>query len=910
MIGQNLLHYRITEKIGEGGMGVVYKAIDTHLDRPVAIKVLPADKMTDPERKRRFVLEAKAASALHHPNIVVIHDIAFDRGCDFMVMEFVDGQSLDRLIGRRGLKLEQALGYAVQITDGLARAHAAGIIHRDLKPTNVMVAAGGLVKILDFGLAKLAEPGPQAEEAATMTLAQAEKPRTEEGFVVGTAAYMSPEQAEGGTIDARSDIFSFGVLFYEMLTGQKPFQRDSRMKTLAAVLSEEPRPASAINESIPPDAERILARCLRKDPERRWQTISDLKVALQDMKEDSESGKFRAVPRPMGGRKRSAALVMAGAILLLVAAAVLFRLFVFKTEKKAEFETNRLTFDSGLTTTPAFSPDGKMVAYASDREGDGTLDLWIQQVSGGKPLRLTDHPGNDWFPDFSPDGTKIVFRSERDGGGIYVIDTPLGGEARRIADRGTQPRFSPDGSLVSYVVIPASLDTQLFKVFVVPAKGGTPRAVLPKFRFISVNTGAGPVWSPDGTALLFSGASESDPTSSDWWVVRVEGGEAIRTHAVANLALSPYVQFPYAWRGTDVYFVSGTTIEGVNIFRVSIDPKSRRIAGPALPITSGPGMKIMVSVLGNGSLVYAHTTAIMDAWSIDARPDEGSVAGGFRKITQDLMQKFYPSVSRDGKKIAFAAFGGLQNTRIEVRLKDLLSGRETVLPSQGQSTSFALNPRLSPDGTMLAFRDFVAGKWHTFILPAGSMSPTDVGETGRVWDFFSPPDWVLVQTKPNALAKRNIKTGEMTPALELSAGFFNDGHLSADNRWVAFRTGLPDGRAAISVAPLGPGPASPREIVSIIESDHFLSNPRWSPNGRFVYYLSERSGCCGLYAQKLDPQTKKPLGQARAVFFTQGEHVNLNFPRGLGFIDVAADKIVFAVDEITSNIFLVKPAGR
>lgn len=234
MIGQALLHYRITEKIGEGGMGAVYKAIDTHLDRPVAIKVLPPDRVADPEHKQRFVQEAKAASALRHPNIVVIHDIASDRGRDFMVMEFVEGKSLDLLIGRKGLRLNEALGYAVQIADGLARAHAANIVHRDLKPTNVMVTDEGLVKILDFGLAKLMEEVPEEAAAAaggpTLTIGRDEKPRTEEGFVLGTAAYMSPEQAEGKKVDARSDIFSFGAVLYEMLTGRRAFDRTTRTK--------------------------------------------------------------------------------------------------------------------------------------------------------------------------------------------------------------------------------------------------------------------------------------------------------------------------------------------------------------------------------------------------------------------------------------------------------------------------------------------------------------------------------------------------------------------------------------------------------------------------------------------------------------------------------------------------------
>jgi serine/threonine protein kinase len=909
MIGQNLLHYRITEKIGEGGMGVVYKALDTHLDRPVAIKIISPDKMADPERKRRFILEAKAASALHHPNIVVIHDIASDQGCDFMVMEFVDGQSLDRLIGRRGLKLDQALGYAVQIADGLARAHAAGIIHRDLKPTNVMVAAGGLVKILDFGLAKLAEPDAQQAEAATMTIGQAERPRTEEGFVVGTAAYMSPEQAEGGPIDARSDIFSFGVLFYEMLTGQKPFQRDSRMKTLAAVLNEEPRPAAAVNDAVPADAEHILSRCLRKDPQRRWQTASDLKVALQDLKEDSESGKLRAAERPVRSRKLKLFPLAAGAVLLLVAAALFVRMFVIKTERRTEFETTRLTYDAGMSTTPAISPDGKMVVYASEREENKTLDLWVQQVTGGKPLRLTDHPANDWFPDFSPDGSKIAFRSERDGGGIYIVDL-LGGEARRIADRLTHPRFSPDGSLLACVRIPASLERRFCDIYLVPVDGGAPRPFHPEFYISSSNLGATPVWSPDGKALLFRGGRDDDPASADWWVLPLEGGEPVRTQAVKNLGLPPAVYYPCGWVGTDVYYILGTTIEGVNIFKASIDPKSWIVSGPAVPITAGPGMKIMVSVSREGRIVYADTTSSIDAWSVAARPDEGVVGQELHKVTQDLMQKFHPSLSRDGKKIAFMAFGGLKNARLEIRVKDLTNGRETVRPGQVPNINFGQYPRLSPDGTHLAYRDFIAGQWHTFVSPSESTTGTDVGPIGRVVDFFSDPDFVLVQSKAAELSKRNLKTGDSAPVLTISNGYYNDGHLSPDDRWVVYLTGQPDGRAVISIAPLGPVPTPLSAVVTLIDSSDFLGVPRWSPNGRFVYFQSQKTGQCALFVQEVDARSKRPLGDARLVFQSPSQHLNLNYPLGNSFIDVAADKIVFTVDGIASNIFRVVPKGR
>jgi serine/threonine protein kinase len=380
LVGRSLLHYRVVEKVGEGGMGAVYKAIDTHLDRAVAIKVLPPEKVADAERKLRFVQEAKAASALRHPNIVVIHDIAADAGRDFIVMEYVEGRSLDDLIGRKGLRLNEALGWAVQIADGLAKAHAAGIVHRDLKPTNVMVTPDGLVKILDFGLAKLTENVPAAGSGPTMTLDAEGKPRTEEGFIVGTAAYMSPEQAEGRKVDPRSDIFSFGAVLYEMLTGRKAFGRESGLKTLAAVLNEEPKPPSAVNEAVPAELERVLVRCLRKDPQRRWQTMSDLKVALQELKEDSESGKLKAAAAPAGrAKRRTAAFAVMSSLLVLAVAALVLKFVVLKPAEAFEYEILPLTLDSGMTGSPTLSTDGALMAYASDRAGNGCADIWVRR---------------------------------------------------------------------------------------------------------------------------------------------------------------------------------------------------------------------------------------------------------------------------------------------------------------------------------------------------------------------------------------------------------------------------------------------------------------------------------------------------------------------------------------------------
>jgi len=321
LTGRTLGHYRLAEKIGEGGMGVVYRAEDTHLDRSVAIKVLPADAVADPERQRRFAQEARSASALNHPNIIHIYDIDHSEGIGFIAMEFVRGKTLDHVFGRGGLDTRQAAKCAVQIADALAAAHAAGIVHRDLKPANIMLTDTGVVKVLDFGLAKLLDTSNDVGFSTT----RAASPATEHGMIVGTAAYMSPEQAQGRQVDARSDIFSFGAVLYEMVTGRRAFAGDSTVGTLAAILHQEPAPS----ERIPPELATIIERCLRKDPNRRIQHMGDVALALQDLADEKHTpvGPVPAPPpsqdrdlRPRRARRR---LWAAAAMLCTVLAAAL-----------------------------------------------------------------------------------------------------------------------------------------------------------------------------------------------------------------------------------------------------------------------------------------------------------------------------------------------------------------------------------------------------------------------------------------------------------------------------------------------------------------------------------------------------------------------------------------------------------
>jgi len=906
IVGRTLLHYRLLEKIGEGGMGVVFKAEDTHLDRVVAVKILPPEKTADAERKKRFVQEAKAASSLNHPNIVVIHDIASDGGTDFIVMEYIQGRTLDHAIGRKGLKLSEALNYAVQIADGLARAHAAGIVHRDLKPTNVMITPDDRVKILDFGLAKLTEAVPADAPGPTVTLGRQEPPRTDEGFIVGTMDYMSPEQAEGKKVDSRSDVFSFGSVLYEMLTAAKAFHRETGMATLAAILNEEPKPAAQLHETLPPEIEQVIARCLRKDPQRRWQNMSDLKVVLQDLKEDSESGKLRAPLRAQAARRRGLRpIVWLGLAAAVVAAALLLRLFLpGRGGGPSEYDITRLTFEAGIAWSPAVNSEGTMFAFASDRAGDGNQDIWVQQIAGGPPLRRTTHPATDGHPCFSPDGSRIVFRSERDGGGIYEIPT-LGGSERKLADGGHLPRYSPDGSTIVFVTVPASLDERLMNMFLLPAQGGTPVPFLPDFCIVGLSVSPAPVWSPDGKYLLFNGRRIDDPSSLDWWVAPVAGGPPVRTGAHGSLAMFPTWQAPSAWAENDIYYSTGTTVEGVNIFRARIDPGTWKVGGPVERITSGPGMQFQTSVLKDGRIIYANIIWIANIWTIEADPDRGRIGETFVPVSQDVAAKFSFELSRDGSKIVFNSFGGVRQRRFQVHWKDLAGGEEKTF--EIKEVGFGQNPRISPDGSIFSYRDTIDGKRRTFFVSGRDGSPREGCAGCEILAFYDDPNFALVRESDRRFVRQNLSTGEKTLVLEADAGIVDAAALSVGDGWLAFILKKPDGREALFAAPLAAVPPARKDWILVFEDDHYLASPAWSPDGRLIYYLSERDGSCCVWVQVLDRASKKTDGPARAVLRPRQSPLEFNYPRGNGSIAVARDKIAIWRGVSTGNIYMARP---
>ncbi|MCX6630803.1 MAG: protein kinase, partial [Candidatus Solibacter sp.] len=517
--GRRLGHYEIQAKLGSGGMGTVYQALDTRLHRTVALKVLAPDRWEGTAGRGRLMREAQAASALNHPNIVTVYEIGHDAGVDFIAMECVDGRTLGDL-GAHRPPLRETLPIAIQIADALSAAHAAGIVHRDLKPANIMVTERGQVKILDFGIAKV-NPAGDSESNATQTL-------TLSGQIVGTVAYMSPEQAAGKDIDWRSDIFSFGCVLYEMLTARRAFREETDLSTLAAVIAKEPTPARQFAPEIPPALERIVDTCLCKKRAERWQSMGDVKLLLASALADLDL----AAPAVRAQRPWPAVALAACAALLAAGATWLW----FRPAESAVIATalRRVTNPGGLSDYPALSRDGNLLAFASDRSEAGNLDIWVQQIGGRDPIRLTADEADDSEPAISADGARVAFRSERSGGGIYVVSS-LGGDAVLLAPRGRGPRFSPDGRWIAYWEGRESADLLpgTARVFVIESGGGESRQI-----GADLAAALYPVWSPAGDEVLVLGRHGGGGAGggADWWSVPVQPGPARKTGALAVLA--------------------------------------------------------------------------------------------------------------------------------------------------------------------------------------------------------------------------------------------------------------------------------------------------------------------------------------------------------------------------------------
>jgi serine/threonine protein kinase len=682
--GSKLGPYEVLSLLGVGGMGEVYRARDPRLNREVAIKVLPSDRIADEDRRRRFIQEAQAASHLNHPNIVTVHEVDSVDGVDFIVMEYVAGKTLSDTIPRQGMRLDQTLKVAIPIADALARAHAAGIVHRDLKPANVMVGAEGAVKVLDFGLAKLVTSREASLKSETATDDGVRGPLTGPGTVAGTIGYMSPEQAAGGNVDARSDVFSFGALLYEMATGRRAFAGGSTAEVLAALMKEQPKAPREVVPDLPKELDRLIQRCLRKEPERRFQHMLDAKLELEQIKEDSASGRAAAAG-PARSKRRL--WLVAGLVGFL---AVATGAWLLRRPPPPPQRVVQVTSMPGNERSPALSPDGEQVAFMwTGPKADGP-DVYIKQIGFPDVRRLTTGPPDvsNADPSWSPDGRQIAFIRVRFPDIVKTIHlvSQVGGADRKVSDfltAGGRPSWSPDGLwLVAARARPGVEPVGRWRrsdgLYLVPVEGGEPRPIpLPE--------GAGdpynPKFSPDGRHLAY----ESCLSLCNLDVVEL-GADFVPKGAPRRLSrrpVSPLGDLAWTRDGKSLLFVDHLI---QRLWRVGILGNE-----PPTPVELA-GLHAGQPAIAADRLVFTQALSDADIYRFEpGRPAEPVLASTFGE--------FNAQFSPDGRRVAFETQRPDEGHEIWLANAD---GSEPSRLTRGPGL-YQGTPRWSPDGRRIAF---------------------------------------------------------------------------------------------------------------------------------------------------------------------------------------------------------------
>ncbi len=632
MIGQTVSHYRIIERIGEGGMGVVYKALDTELDRVVALKFLPQSITADESEQARFLQEARAASALNHPNICAIHSLGEHEKQRFIDMEYIDGKTLRMRIAEGGMRIGEAIDFAVQIGEALQEAHSKGIIHRDIKADNIMVNTKNQIKVMDFGLAKL--KGSLKLTKTTST--------------VGTLSYMAPEQIEHETVDARSDLFSFGVVLYEMLSGHLPFRGEHEAAMMYSILNEEPEPIQQFVPDISSELVHIVNRALDKDPEDRYQSAHDMVIDLRRLKKQTT----RVIRRPEHGagreptgptpqtRPRRLNLVMRAGIAVTCVAVVVAGAFILLSKGTPRLNRNpivrTLEIPFSQIEYPSLSPDGNWIAFAA-RDASNEWSIYFMNVAKGEPRRLTTEPFQvAGYAEISPDGSEVLYDRRPPGmeNGIYIVSS-LGGTGRRIAEPGMGGRWRPDGKLIGYI--------QSAGPFRVTKSGGRefwtvrPDGSENQSVFVdSMSYRAGNLcfdWSPDGRSIA--------------WLRSYPGYEELFIRDIASGAERQLTSYKapiteIAWASNDQIFM--TTSKGGNT-NVWVIPAT---GGEAVQVTKGSGPDIGVRVSSDAKrLLFMEQRRISHIWTASA---DGSNA---RQLTFDNQVLDIPLFSPDNSRITF-----------------------------------------------------------------------------------------------------------------------------------------------------------------------------------------------------------------------------------------------------------------
>jgi serine/threonine protein kinase len=730
--GTRLGPYSIVAPIGAGGMGEVYRARDTRLGREVAIKLLSRALAVDASHRARFEQEARATSALNHPNIVAVYDVGLYEERLYVVTELLEGQTLRDRLKQGPLRQRASIDYAVSVSRGLSAAHAKGIIHRDLKPENIFLTRDGGVKILDFGLAKLIRPAASAENASSVPTQALD---TDPGLVLGTVGYMSPEQVRGHELDQRSDIFSFGIVLYETLACGRAFAGDSAADTMSAILNQDP---PDLPESVGLGVHLIVRRCLDKDPDHRFQTMLDLTFALEAIGATSAaSGPVPPAALPVSRWRPSIWLPVAAAFAAgLLGASLLFQLASRQPRGGVRgISFAQLTDDSGEEVFPSLSPDGKTLAYSS--KSDGHWNIFEKGIGERDAVDLSDRshkvPYDDTQPAFSPDGRSIAFRSDRESGGIFVMNHD-GIGIHRVADSGYNPSWSPDGKSIVYseesITRPEDRQLALSCLWVVEVASG-------KKNLLRQTDAVQPRWSPHGDRIAYWAIDRSG--HRDIWTMTANGGDP-----VAVTKDHPYVDWNPVWSpdGKYLYFASDRG-RAMNVWRVPIHEKSGRVLGAPEPVTTPSPYSAHLDFSRDGRrLAFVQYSVRASVKKVRFDPFTQSVLSEPVDVTPDVRQATRPSLSPDGQWVAFGSSG----PREDIYIVHADGSTMRQLTADGVKNR---GPQFSPDGKSIAFFSKRTGTpeiWTIGTDGSDARQVTFLAGPNVAWPIWSPDGKRLIYT--------------------------------------------------------------------------------------------------------------------------------------------------------------------